>query len=98
MLVHLLVCAACQVVQGGVSRQGLKVGMKIAYRETLTLNNVYALSKHIQQQVADTVIEQVELVNVQNPTVGLGQQAADGQGLWFYCLALSTSSTETLRL
>mmetsp|Transcript_36330 Transcript_36330/g.50470 ORF Transcript_36330/g.50470 Transcript_36330/m.50470 type:complete len:260 (+) Transcript_36330:1510-2289(+) len=44
-------------------------------RETLSLNYVDSFCQHIEKQVGDSVVQQVDLVYIQNATMALRQQA-----------------------
>jgi hypothetical protein len=47
-----------------------------SHRQALALHYVDALRQHVEQQVADAVVQKVQLVDVQDATVGLRQKAA----------------------
>mmetsp|Transcript_1003 Transcript_1003/g.1774 ORF Transcript_1003/g.1774 Transcript_1003/m.1774 type:complete len:243 (+) Transcript_1003:429-1157(+) len=64
-----------QVALLGVVRCDQKRLAGVAHRQALTLHYVDALRQHVEQQVADAVVQKVQLVDVQDATVGLRQKA-----------------------
>ena len=68
---------------------------RVSERDTLALDDVFTLREHGEQQVGDAIVQKVDFVDVQNPSVRLRKRP--GWKTVFPCFIDSSMSTVPMR-